>query len=108
MVVGAKLDLVTDDTVRAVTKQEGRQFATELNQDFLSKGDPVRLPFFETSSKTGELVSDVFEYIFEHCLSPISHEYRLRAKSSTIDIRETKTGGEQKQPANSKSPKKCC
>ena len=106
VVVGAKLDLVTSDAMRAVTKQEGRAFASEINSHFLEKRKDVELPFFETSSKTGECVTQAFEYIFEHCLSAISDEYRIKNKSGTIDIRNSDSNGV--THATSQSPKKCC
>lgn len=111
IVVGAKLDLVTDDNLRAVTRQEGRQFAAQINDEFLSKHDDVMIPFFETSSKTGEGVSEVFEYIFGRCLSPLSTEYRRKSDRGTIDLRKDKpsspTNANDKQQKE-KVSKKCC
>lgn len=105
VVVGAKLDLVTDDTQRKVTRQEGRQLAAEINEEFLAKGDgETQIPFFETSSKTGEGVVEAFEYIFKHCLSPISDEYKLKAKAGTLRLGDKQTSNDSSTPTQ----RKCC
>jgi Ras-related protein Rab-20 len=57
-----------------VSQETGQELAKQLNEN---KHRPLesltQLPFFETSSKTGENVDKVFEYILENCLPLNDH-----------------------------------
>ena len=68
VMVGTKKDLVTHAT-REVAQTVGQKLAIEQNAH---KGRPeesfTQIPFFETSSKTGENVEKVFEFILNTCL----------------------------------------
>ena len=105
VVVGAKLDLVTDDTKRAVSRQEARQFATEINQSYLEKQDSKTPLSFETSSKTGEGVTDAFEFAFSQCLAEVSGSYKIKRHTDTVDIAETT---QTPKSTIDKPAKKCC
>lgn len=106
VVVAAKMDLVTSDTSREVSQQEAREFCREINNDLLeARGDDIQLPFFETSSKTGESVTETFEFIFEKCLSALSEEYRLRPRD-TLRLHSAPPGGKEEAPGTQK--RKCC
>lgn len=73
VVVGAKCDLLGEKS-RQVTKQQGQELAEQLHakqlekaqvggaSTFLSAVTPKK-SFFETSAKTGENVTELFEYI---------------------------------------------
>ncbi|XP_077990036.1 ras-related protein Rab-20-like isoform X2 [Glandiceps talaboti] len=74
VVVGTKLDLVRPKT-RKVNNEDGEHFAVNANKSRFEDGakNDIRIPFFETSSITGENVNNVFTYIFETLL-PLDHE----------------------------------
>ncbi|KAK3088010.1 hypothetical protein FSP39_013393 [Pinctada imbricata] len=96
VVVGMKVDILTPGT-REVTVEEARKFSREINDKLdLSKlpGDP----YFETSSKSGLNVSEVFEYVFQYCL-PLSDAQRKTQDQETVDLNN---------PLNSKPKSKCC
>lgn len=63
VVVATKRDLLKTQ-VRMVSEKEGIDLAKESNPhlDF-SRGN---VPYFETSSKTGENVDEMFEYVFQY------------------------------------------
>lgn len=62
IVVGSKLDLLqTQD--RQVTPEEAKEFAKSINDVYCQTNE---VPYFETSSRTGYNVDNVFEIIFEH------------------------------------------
>ncbi|XP_076456852.1 ras-related protein Rab-20-like [Babylonia areolata] len=88
VVVATKMDLIADEK-REISVEEGRRLAREMNEHLdlsKAKGDP----YFETSSKSGQGVEEVFEYIFQHCL-PLSAEQRKKqdkARRDTIDLLE--------------------
>ncbi|XP_048780159.1 ras-related protein Rab-20-like [Ostrea edulis] len=84
VVVGMKLDALGEDQ-REVTTQEGKKFAREINE----KIDISKLPnepYFETSSKTGHNVTEVFEYIFQHCLPLSAAQLRDSKNADTVDL----------------------
>ncbi|KAK6961680.1 ras-related protein Rab-5B, partial [Biomphalaria glabrata] len=63
VVVGTKLD----DPKREVTKEEGEDYARQLNTpENLERMSQV--PYFETSSLRNENVREMFEFVFKHCL----------------------------------------
>ena len=89
VVVGTKSD-VTDS--REITPEEAKQFSREINQ----KIDISKLkadPYFETSSKTGNNVTKVFEYIFDYCL-PLSDDQKNHSHSrrDTVQLYDTSPG----------------
>ena len=88
VVVGTKSDLVES---REITPEEAKQFSREINQNVnLSKLKSD--PYFETSSKTGNNVTRVFEYIFDYCL-PLSDEEKKHSHSrrDTVQLYDTST-----------------
>jgi len=107
VVVGAKIDKVSSDSDRQVTKQEAREFCGEINAEFLTKFGGARLPFYETSSKTGENVKETFEYIFEQCLSALSDEYRIQDRG-TLTLHSTSPQPENTDDKSVTTKKKCC
>lgn len=60
VVVGTKSDLLKD-LPRQVSTAEAEAFARYLNPA------AAAVPYFETSSATGNNIENMFEYIFEHC-----------------------------------------
>lgn len=104
VVVGSKTDLLQSESERQVTRQEARQFCSEINEQLLAKTGNTELPFFETSSKTGENVQETFEYIFQKCLSPLSDEYRLKSRN-TIKLHSRPV---QENTTKTAADKKCC
>ncbi|XP_050392603.1 ras-related protein Rab-20 [Patella vulgata] len=96
VVVGTKIDLL-ENGKRDITIEEGRKLAQELNEGLdLSKveGDP----YFETSSKNGTNVQEVFEYMFQYCL-PLTGQ-KSTVRKDIVDLYETDT--------NSPRAKKAC
>ena len=91
-----KLDILQPDT-REITVEEAKKFSREINENIdLSKLPGA--PYFETSAKMGQNVTEVFEYIFQHCL-PLSEAQRKAQDKGTVDLSE---------PANSQKKSKCC
>lgn len=86
VVVATKLDLLSPEK-REISVEDGKRLARELNEHIdLSKSKCE--PYFETSSKLGEGVDEVFEFIFQHCL-PLSAEQRKKQDKvhrDTIDL----------------------
>ena len=89
-VVGTKRDLVTDST-REVSEKSAKALATEIN---VSKGRAPetlsQIPFFETSSKTGENVDEVFDFILHTCL-PLDDENKAALsvrKRTGVDLEQ--------------------
>ncbi|XP_071490458.1 ras-related protein Rab-20-like [Diadema antillarum] len=70
---GMKKDLLSERS-REVTQEEAKEFAFRLNASrfqAIKRRDPqkkIKEPFFETSSKSGENVDKVFQYIFTSLL----------------------------------------
>ena len=107
VVVGAKLDKVNTDVDREVSQQEAREFCSEINHEYLSKLGNASLPFYETSSKTGENVKETFEFIFEQCLSALSDEYRIQDRG-TLRLHDEAPPEEKAGKASTSPKKKCC
>ncbi|XP_022235152.1 ras-related protein Rab-20-like, partial [Limulus polyphemus] len=69
VVAGTKLDLIGIPSIgqvylpRQVAPEEGQQLAAEVNTNQTCRDI---IPYFETSSKTGQNVDNVFEFIFEY------------------------------------------
>lgn len=98
VIVGTKLDLVNDST-REISAEIGRSLAQHQNKD---KGlDLKSIPYFETSSKSGKNVDEVFSLILNTCL-PLDEP--VKAKTASVGVvnlaksRETSTCAK----------KKCC
>ena len=99
VVVGTKLDLV-NNTTRQISADVGRTLAKAQNKGRFDDTDVV--PYFETSSKTGKNVEDVFSFILNTCL-PLENncEENMVRKSSEgcVDLHK---------PNSSHEKKKCC
>ena len=86
VVVATKLDLLTPEQ-REITVEEGRRLARELNEYIDLSKVPFE-PYFETSSKNGDGVDEVFEYIFQY-YSSLSDEQKKKQSHSrrdTVDL----------------------
>ena len=83
MVVGTKVDLLPGRS-REVTQDDALILARELNT-----GSLEQLPYFETSSLSGQNVGNVFEYIFTQKLSHRTKEGGNVA-GSTVDLQSGK------------------
>lgn len=98
VIVGTKLDLVNDST-REISSDIGRSLAQHQNKD--KDLNLKSVPYFETSSKTGKNVNDVFSLILNTCL-PLSEPSKAETtKDGVVDLarsRETSTHAK----------KKCC
>ena len=80
------MDLVSPEK-REITVEEGKTLAQEMNEHLDLSKAPFE-PYFETSSKDGKGVTDVFEYIFQYCL-PLSDEQqkkRGQVRHDTVDL----------------------
>ena len=101
VVVGTKIDLVTNDS-REVPSSAGERLALEQNE---KKGrlrsSFKKKPFFETSSKSGENVEEVFDYILNTCL-PLDDE-----KTAKKSVRRT-SALNLEQKSRNEDAKKCC
>ncbi|XP_071811165.1 ras-related protein Rab-20-like [Apostichopus japonicus] len=82
VVTGMKLDLDQKSKLR-VPSEEGEDFSVRLNHDRLKDKERFAKPFFETSSKTGQGVDEVFEYIFQTLLT---HGKPLSPQKSIVDL----------------------
>ena len=85
--VGTKSDLLDKDQ-REISIDEAVEFARDINKDV----DLSRLkgePYFETSSKTGYNVSNVFEYMFEYCLPLGDSDKNQKVECSTVDLTQS-------------------
>ncbi|XP_013384995.1 ras-related protein Rab-20 [Lingula anatina] len=98
VVVATKADLVSPST-RAVSSQQVLAFAREINQHLPPKDDKPVIPYFETSSLSGQNVKRLFEYIFEHCLP--EGEERKKRTSSSVDL-------DLENVSSAENKKSCC
>ncbi|XP_041472326.1 ras-related protein Rab-20-like [Lytechinus variegatus] len=86
---GMKNDLVNSNT-RQVAHGEAKEFACRLNASRfqeIRRNNPnqkIQAPFFETSSKTGANVDQVFEYIFSSILPRTGGN--MAQKKDTVDM----------------------
>ena len=107
VVVGAKSDLLSEKS-RQVTKQQGQALAEQQHYKQLERAKTggastflssvnAKKSFFETSSKTGENVSELFKYIEEIAQSQ-TKTFKPDPESFSVD---------KKIPVN-ESPKGCC
>uniref|UniRef100_A0A2C9L5N2 Uncharacterized protein n=1 Tax=Biomphalaria glabrata TaxID=6526 RepID=A0A2C9L5N2_BIOGL len=79
VVVGTKLD----DPKREVTKEEGEEYARQLNMpENLERMSQV--PYFETSSLRNENVREMFEFVFKNCLPPLERETEIETWKSSL------------------------
>lgn len=102
VLVGTKLDLMTPES-RQVSAEAAEKLALEINAD-----QPIeklqKAPYFETSSKTGHNVDEVFDYILQYCL-PLSPDQIVRrptVSKSTINLADMKSD------SSIEDHKKCC
>ena len=98
VVVGTKLDLVNDST-RQISPDVGIALAKTQNKDRF--GEINAVPYFETSSKTGKNVEEVFNFILNTCL-PLETDFDESLCKNTdgcVDLHKPKSH-HQKQ--------KCC
>lgn len=65
-VVATKRDLISSDCKVGVSREEAEQFALQMNAHLYrdSRNAHLRKPYFETSSKSGLNIEEVFEFIF--------------------------------------------
>ncbi|XP_025089110.1 ras-related protein Rab-20-like isoform X1 [Pomacea canaliculata] len=88
VIVATKSDLLEPGS-REITVDEGKRLAREFNAHIDLTKVPFE-PYFETSSKLGTGVTEVFEYIFQHCL-PLSDEQKKR-HTDIIDLVDAPRG----------------
>ena len=112
VVVGAKCDLLGEKS-RQVTKQQGQELAEQLHakqleraqvggaSTFLSAVTPKK-SFFETSAKTGENVTELFEYI-EGVVVKQSTAFKPDPDVVKLDKQSSSGGGDGGRPQ-----KGCC
>jgi len=77
VVVGTKLDLAQPDAtqIEQVDSEEAKRFALEINSHLPEESFASGIvPFFETSSKSGDGVDNLFTFIFEHLLERTEDE----------------------------------
>ncbi|XP_033726939.1 ras-related protein Rab-20-like [Pecten maximus] len=100
VVVGMKMDLLDNGRTREITVEEAKTFSREINSNIdLSK--LPKDPYFETSSLNGSNVTEVFEFIFNHCL-PLTDAQKKQASDIGIVDLSKPVGGD------GKDRKKCC
>ena len=100
VVVATKCDLLSD-TVSRVPREQALQFTRSLN----SGRDLPEIPYFETSSLTGQNVERVFEVIFNTVLSHIKQKpstEKTQSSKGSVDLNSNTTA--QGTPVQSK----CC
>lgn len=111
VLVGTKIDLVNKSHDGKVKKREvstdaAVHKALEYTERWSSLKHPSgTLPIFETSSKTGEKVNNVFEYIFQ-TIAPSSAPQRSTTPTGLIELLETRSG--EFSSKHSKGGKSCC
>ena len=99
IVVGTKLDLV-NDTTRQVSRDMGKALAKNQNKGRFDEANVV--PYFETSSKTGENVEEVFSFILNTCL-PLEDECMKK-----IERKHSGACVNLHEPNNCPEKRKCC
>ena len=95
------MDLLSK-TPRKVSQQDGLLLAKKINSS-----RPQELPYFETSSLSGQNVNRLFEYIFDTLLPLKEGEqrYHRRTNPGVVNLEDNAKPGEAEgQPAKSK----CC
>lgn len=103
VLVGTKLDLTTPGS-RQVSTEAAEKLALQMNAD-QSIEKLQKAPYFETSSKTGQNVEEVFDYILQYCLplSPEQIKRRPTVSKSTINLTDIKS-----ESSTEEDHKKCC
>ncbi|OWF34592.1 hypothetical protein KP79_PYT24802 [Mizuhopecten yessoensis] len=95
-----KLDLLDSDRTREITIEEATKFSREINSNIDISHLP-KDPYFETSSLKGSNVTEVFEYIFNHCVPLTDAEKRVAGNTGIVDLSKPVNDG-------AKDKKKCC
>ena len=100
--VGTKLDLV-NDTTRQISRDVGKALAKSQNKvRYADSTETNVVPYFETSSKTGKNVEDVFSFILNTCL-PLDNDCKEKMtgklSGGCVDLH---------QPKNCHEKRKCC
>ena len=98
VVVGTKIDLVKS-TSREVNTQDGLRLAQEVN----AKLNLKEIPYYETSSITGQNVNRVFEYILNNLLPLDGTAKHKRSASGVVELEKGK-----KQAAQAEAKSGCC
>jgi len=102
VVVGTKIDLAkkASDGPSTVDVEEAKKFAQEINSH-LPEGTITsdNIPFFETSSKFGDGVDELFTFIFDHLLA--THVEPVPNDTVNPGVSESKVQASQQ-------PKQCC
>lgn len=83
VIVGTKSDLLKVQP-REVTAAEGKELAKTLNPQLDSKDSFI--PYFETSSKNGANVDNMFEYVFENFYPNAGSEPRPVQNENNISL----------------------
>ncbi|KAL3892349.1 hypothetical protein ACJMK2_004562 [Sinanodonta woodiana] len=105
VVVGTKLDMLQPGS-REVTQEEARRFAREINSN-LDQKKLDRDPYFETSSKTGMNVTEMFEFIYQYCL-PLSEDKKISSLATKRTSASTSTVDLNKPAVSAPQRTKCC
>ena len=87
IVVGSQLDKVNEEG-RAVTKEEAQRFTELINSNYAPNYDN-EIQCFETSSVTGEGVKEMFEHVFEMCLSKKADLFRVENAKESFKLNGT-------------------
>lgn len=100
--MGTKLDLVVDGAGQDSMKKAGEALAKSQNR--LRMDELKTVPYFETSSKNGENVEVVFNFILQTCL-PLNGECEEKTPSrkksdGCVDLNKPRNHSDKK--------KKCC
>lgn len=102
VVVGTKLDLFSqeDSTRKGVDSEDASRFAAEINSHLPEGTFPDGVvPFFETSSKSGDGVDNLFTFIFDQLLERMEKEPQIETVNPCMDEVESK---------NPKPQTSCC
>lgn len=109
--VGTKLDLVSPRS-RQISNDAGEQFAVIANPSRFKDEDntALRIPFFETSSLSGENVDSVFLYIFNTLLpldregNPINPSAGRSQPPGVVDLEISHTQLQSQQSTGAQTP----